>query len=108
MRGQVTLPDLALEILSEHALVQRSQNQNAGFVSWFCMTVLLQSGADFQREAIRTSNRYICQLLQVLEVVLLSGSAQSTMPARHSATCLRIGLGFAFFLHNCHEYDVLH
>lgn len=108
VRGQVTLPDLALEILSELALVQGSQNQNAGFVSWFCMTVLLQSGADFRREATRTSNRYMSQLLQAWGNVYM----QCPCLGQHKyGACKALGklsLHWIGVSINCHEYDGLH
>ena len=57
-RGQVALPDVALDILMTKANVEkdeaefRLQNRNAGFVAWFCLAVLLQNGSHFRRAAI--------------------------------------------------------
>jgi len=56
-RGQVALPDVALDMLMTKAIVEkgegpaviRLQNRNAGFVAWFCLPVLLQNGSQFRR-----------------------------------------------------------
>ncbi len=58
-RGQVALPDVALDMLMTKAIVEkgegpaviRLQNRNAGFVAWFCLPVLLQNGSHFRRAA---------------------------------------------------------
>ena len=48
--GQVALPELASKILSSCLVAEESQNQNAGFVAWFCTAVLLQDGRRFRQE----------------------------------------------------------
>ena len=56
--GQISLQDVAVDVLSDHALAGGSQNQNAGFAAWFYVTVLLQQARHFRQESKRTRTRY--------------------------------------------------
>ena len=46
-------------MLSTRAVVQGSQNQNAGFVAWFCLAILLQNSLQFKRVCAQTDSRYV-------------------------------------------------
>lgn len=62
--GQISLQDVAVDVLSDHALAGGSQNQNAGFAAWFYITVLLQLAGSFKQESKRTRTRYAEQFKQ--------------------------------------------
>lgn len=48
--GQVSLTDLASDMLVKQAASDRSQNQNAAFSAWFAMTIMLQNSLQFRRD----------------------------------------------------------
>ena len=62
--GQVSLEDVAVNILSDHALAGESQNQNAGFAAWFYVTVLLQQARPFRQDSRHIRTRYAEQFKQ--------------------------------------------
>lgn len=62
--GQISLQDVAVDVLANHALAGGSQNQNAGFAAWFYVTVLLQLVRPFQQESKHTCTRYAEQFIQ--------------------------------------------
>ncbi len=90
--GQVSLQDMAVDVLSDHALAGGSQNQNAGFAAWFYVTVLLQLARPFKQESKRTRTRYaeqfstkLCQL--ICEQALLARLNADELRSRPAAAC---------------------
>ncbi|DBB04235.1 TPA: hypothetical protein ACH3X1_013259 [Trebouxia sp. C0004] len=109
--GQVRLQDVAIDILSNHALVGGSQNQNAGFAAWFYMTVLLQQAPDFQQESQRTCTRLLStvpqeHLLKVDEVLkadfeLLNNSHKAFASRQPEHACQAL----LFYMERCRVLD---
>ncbi len=58
MAGCMSLEGLASKMLFSHALVQNSQNQNAGFVAWFCLALLLHNNQEFGRASKQLHHKY--------------------------------------------------
>ncbi|KAL0040884.1 hypothetical protein WJX79_008605 [Trebouxia sp. C0005] len=102
--GQISLQDVAVDVLANHALAGGSQNQNAGFAAWFYVTVLLQLVRPFQQESKHTCTRLLStlskeHLLKVDEVLkadfeLLNNSHEvkvlDEMPTRAPGQALAI------------------
>lgn len=53
--GQVSLQQLAAQMLLQQASSENSQNQNAGFCGWIVLTIALQNSLQSSRALLKGS-----------------------------------------------------
>ena len=95
MEGQVSLPDLAADMLLTRTVFEKSQNQNAGFSGWFVLAVVFRNSLQFGRVLVKGHREYALTLQTIrsrfkLGIELCAARLLLTVRlllARHVQTC---------------------